>query len=178
MKNIVSIICSLLFLPLLDYSSYLLTESAKEVIRKADEKMRGKTSIESMNDYLIKESSIVKDYIPSFGSDTLLENRSCYKIKLIPKPGKPVIWKKIVVWLDKKEYLLLRAEFYDEKNILKNTMKSSELKMIGGRLLPSKVEIIPANKNEQKTIMQYTNIVFDKPFEDSFYTPENMKKIN
>lgn len=130
------------------------------------------------NDDLVKESSVVEDYIHSFEGDSLLENRNCYKIKLIPKPDAPVVWGKIIVWIDKKDYLQLRAEFYDEENILKSTMESSEIKMLGGKLLPSKIEMTPADKKEQKTIMLYTNIVFDKPIEDNFFVPENMKKIN
>lgn len=129
------------------------------------------------NDDFVKESSVVEDYTHSFAGDSLIEGRSCYKIMLIPKPEASVVWGKIFVWIDKKDYLQLRAEFYDEENTLINTMQSSEIKTIGGRLLPTKTEMIPADKKGQKTVMIYNNITFDQPIDDNFFTTQNMRKI-
>lgn len=228
------------------------TENAKEIIRKADEQMRGKTSTAEMviqtirptwtrelklktwtkgttlamilitspakekgtvflkndkevwnwipsierviklppsmmtqswmgtdftNDDLVKESSVVNDYTHSFAGDSTIAGRICYKIKLIAKPEAAVVWGKILVWIDKKDYLQLRAEFYDEENILISTMQSSEVKTMGGRLIPTKVEMVPADKKGQKTVMIYNSISFDQPISDNFFTTQNMKKV-
>lgn len=129
------------------------------------------------NDDLVKESSIVDDYVHSFAGDSLIEGRNCYKIKLVPKPEAAVVWGKIMVWIDKKDYIQMRAEFYDEENSLINTMQSYDVKQMGNRLIPTRVEMIPADKKGQKTVMIYNNISFDQPIDESFFTTQNMKKI-
>jgi len=129
------------------------------------------------NDDLVKESSIVEDYNHSFAGDSVIQGRDCYKIKLVPKPEAAVVWGKLMVWIDKKDYMQMRAEFFDEENILVNTMQSYNVSMLGGRLLPTKVEMLPADKKGEKTVMKYSSISFDQPIDDDFFTTQNMKKV-
>jgi hypothetical protein len=79
------------------------------------------------NDDLVKESSIVNDYIHSLGADTVINDLDCYKIILIPKPDAPVVWGKIVVYIDKTEFNQHLVYYYDEDNFLINTMVLSSL---------------------------------------------------
>ena len=53
-----------------------------------------------------------------------------------------------------------------------------DVKMLGGRLLPSKLTMIPAEKPGQKTEIIYKSLNFSKPMDDGFFTPENMTKVN
>lgn len=129
------------------------------------------------NDDLVKESSAVEDYEHSFEGDSIIDGRNCFKIKMIPKPEAAVVWGKIFVWIDKKDYLQLKTEFFDEDNMLISTMLGSEIKMMGGRLIPARMEMIPSDKKNQKTVMIFETIQFDTPIDDSFFSPDNMKKV-
>ena len=129
------------------------------------------------NDDLVKESSIVEDYTHSLSGDSIVKGRDCYKIMLVPKPESAVVWGKIISFIDKKDYLQMRAEFYDEDGELVNIMQSDEIKMLGGRLLPSKVEMMPANKKGEKTVMIYNSIQFDEPIDDGFFSTKNMTNL-
>ena len=129
------------------------------------------------NDDLVKESSIVHDYIHTLVGDSLIGDRECYKIELIPKPDAPVVWGKIYTWITKADYLQLRAEYYDEDGYLVNEMNLSNIKEMGGRLLPTRLEIIPVDKPDNKTVMEYLVIEFDKPIDDNFFSQQNMKRI-
>lgn len=129
------------------------------------------------NDDLVKESSIVDDYVQKIVGSEHQGERDCYKIELVPKPEAAVVWGKIFVWIDKKDYIEMRSEFYDENGALSQTMVGSELKMLGGKLLPSKMEMIPVGKKSQSTTIVYKTLLFDKPIEDSFFTTENMSKV-
>lgn len=129
------------------------------------------------NDDLVKEASVVEDYTHTLLGADMQEGRDCYKIQMIPKPDAAIIWGKVLVWIDKKDYLQLRTEFYDEEGALVNTMIGSEVKMIGGRLLPTKLDMIPADKKGHKTTITYTSIEFDKPLADNFFTTNNMTKV-
>ncbi|MCW5925129.1 MAG: outer membrane lipoprotein-sorting protein [Saprospiraceae bacterium] len=129
------------------------------------------------NDDLVKESSIVDDYVHKLLGSEKQGDRDCHKIELTPKPEAAVVWGKVVVWVDKKDYIQLRTEFYDENGALSQTMIGADLKMLGGKLLPSRIEMTPADKKGHKTEIAYKSLEFDKPLADSFFTTENMTKV-
>lgn len=129
------------------------------------------------NDDLVKEASILEDYNHSFLEDVVIDGRDCYKIQLIPKPKSAVVWGKIILCIDKKDSLLLSGEYFDEDGTLANTMHCSDIKMLGGRLLPAKMEMIPADKKGYKTVLIYNSLVFDTPIDNSFFTTQNITKV-
>ena len=109
--------------------------------------------------------------------DSTIEGRVCYKIEMIPKEYAAIVWGKINIWVDKKDYLQLRAEFFDEDGFLVNIMQSGNIKMMGGRLIPTKMEMIPAEEPDQKTVLTYVTMEFDQPLDDDFFSIQNMKRI-
>jgi outer membrane lipoprotein-sorting protein len=129
------------------------------------------------NDDLVKESSLVSDYIHSFNGDTIIGNRSCYKILLIPRPEAAVVWGKLITCIEKERLVQLHAEFYDDENRLVNTMNGYDIKLMDGRLIPTRFEMIPADKKNQKTEMRYESIQFDKPIDDEFFTVDKMRYL-
>ena len=129
------------------------------------------------NDDLVKESSSVKDYRHSFGKDSVIDDRECYMLILTPKPDAPVVWGKVYSWISKKDFLQLRVEFYDEDGELVNTMIGSNIKEMDGRLLPTKLEMNPADKEGHRTTVEYLSLKFEEPMEDDFFSEQNMKRI-
>lgn len=129
------------------------------------------------NDDLVKQSSLVNDYVHTLSNDSTLEGRSCYKIIMMPKPEAAVVWGKIVLFIDKKEFMEIRAEYYDEDGALVNIMNGSDIKMLGGKLLPAKMEMIPVDKPGQKTVLIYNDLKFDVMIDDNFFTVQNMKQV-
>jgi outer membrane lipoprotein-sorting protein len=129
------------------------------------------------NDDLVKEASIAEDYNHSISGDTTIDGRSCYKIQLLPKAESAVVWGKLLMCIDKKDNLMLYVEYYDEEGELINTMRTSDIKMLGGRLLPARMEMIPADKKNNKTVLIYNALEFDKPIDDNFFTTQNMPRL-
>ncbi|WP_261990452.1 outer membrane lipoprotein-sorting protein [Hymenobacter sp. BT188] len=83
------------------------------------------------NDDLVKESSIVTDYIHRLLGEEAVDGRPCYRIELLPRPEAAVVWGKVLVWIDTQDYLQLRSEFYDEDGQLVNTMHGSDIRLLG-----------------------------------------------
>ena len=129
------------------------------------------------NDDLSNQSSIIVDYNHKKIGKVKLYGRECYMIQLTPKPDAPVVWGKILVWVDTKDFLQLKTEFYDEDNYLVNTMRGSEIKTMNGRTVTTRMDIIPEDEPGNKTIMIYNDIQFDVKFKDSFFSVQNMKKV-
>lgn len=129
------------------------------------------------NDDLVKESSVVEDYNHSLAGDTVIDGRDCYIINMIPKPEAAVVWSKVVLCIDKKDFLEMHSVFFDEDGKLVNTMNSYDIKIMDGRLIPTRFEMIPADKKGQKTEMIYKTIQYNRPIEDNFFVVEKMKTL-
>jgi outer membrane lipoprotein-sorting protein len=129
------------------------------------------------NDDLVKASSRIDDYTHKLKGDTTIAGRKCWKIEMIPTDSAAVVWSKVNMWIDQKDYLELRLEFYDEDNKLVNILQCSDVKVMGGRTMPCKMEMIPADKKGQETIITYTSANFNQTIEDGFFTTQNMKKV-
>lgn len=129
------------------------------------------------NDDLVKESSIVNDYTHSLGKDSVIDGSSVYKVVLTPKPDAPVVWGKIVCYVEKKEYNQLLVKYFDEDDYLVNTMVLSDIRDMGGRILPTKLEMIPADNPKQKTVIEYLNQEFNIGLKEDFFSMQNMKRV-
>lgn len=129
------------------------------------------------NDDLVKESSVVNDYEHSLGPDTVVNNLDCYKIILTPKPDAPVVWGKIVTYIDKEEFNQHIVYYYDEDDFLINTMLLTDIKNMGGRIIPTHLEMIPADEPENKTVIEYLKMEFDLDFDEKFFSQQSMKRV-
>lgn len=129
------------------------------------------------NDDLVKESSVVNDYTQTLDKDSTVNGMPVYKIVLIPQPDAPVVWGKVIAFIDKKEFNQLLVYYYDEEGELVNTMVLSEIKNMGGRMLPTKLEMIPADNPNQKTVIEYQELEFDIGIDESFFSMQNMKRV-
>lgn len=129
------------------------------------------------NDDLVKQSSVIDDYKHTLKGTEKVEDRDCYKVELIPNPDAPVVWGKVLMWIDKAEYMQMKTEFYDEDGYLVHTMYGKKLKTLGGKLLPSVLEIIPADEDGHKTIVEYVSLDFKTAINESFFSIQNMKRL-
>jgi outer membrane lipoprotein-sorting protein len=129
------------------------------------------------NDDLVKESSVLEDYDHSILGDTIIDNRYCYRIQLLPKPEAAVVWGKLIVSIDKKDYLELNTLFYDEDGELVNIMNAYDIKVMDNRLIPTRFEMIPMDKKNQKTEMIYKQVLYNRPIDNSFFSIEKMKNL-
>jgi len=183
----------------LDYSMVYITAPAKEkgqvFMKRQKEMWNWVPSIDRMiklppsmmmqswmgsdftNDDLIRESSVVRDYTHTIvGEETILD-RLCHKIELIPHEDAAVVWGKVILWVTKADYLQLKIEFYDEDEYLVNTQLLSDIKEMGGRVLPCRLEMIPADEEGKKTVIEITSADYKTEVKESFFAQQNMKRI-
>jgi len=129
------------------------------------------------NDDLVRESSIVRDYTHTLKGDTIIEDRDTWKIELIPNEDAAVVWGRIETYITKGDYLQMLVKYYDEDEYLINTMVMSDIREIGGRILPTRMEMIPADNPKQKTVIIYKNIEFEIDIDSDFFSIQNMKRV-
>lgn len=182
-----------------EYSLILITAPAKEegqvFLKRKNEMWNWVPSIDRMikippsmmmqswmgsdftNDDLVKESSLVKDYEHRLMGKDTIEGYECYNVELIPHEDAAVVWGKIYMWISKEELLWLKAEFFDEDGDLVNTEILTDIKKMDDRIIPTHLEMIPADKEGHKTIMTFDEIDFDVNLKESFFSIQNMKRI-
>jgi outer membrane lipoprotein-sorting protein len=129
------------------------------------------------NDDMVKMSSIVEDYNQKIIGEEKKEGYICWKIELTPKENAAVVWGKIIIWIDKKDYMQMQVDYYDEDGFLVNQMIASEVKVFSGKKLPSKLRIIPKDKQGQETVITYTVWKFDIKIPEQYFTSNYMNRI-
>jgi len=129
------------------------------------------------NDDILRESSVVEDYTHSQEGEEEIDGRLCHKIKLLAKEDADVLWGHQVWWVDKKEYIILKAELYDEDGYLVRTERGMELKTMDGRFIPTVIELVPAEEPGRKTVLKILEVKFNIKLEESFFSQQNMKSV-
>jgi outer membrane lipoprotein-sorting protein len=128
------------------------------------------------NDDILRESSVVNDYTHEILGEESIGDRICYKIEMKAKENAAIVWGKQIRWIDKKDFLVLRAELYDEDGSLVRTETGSDIKTMDGRIITTKIELIPEDEPENKTLVEILEIKFNIPVEESFFSQQNMKR--
>ncbi len=129
------------------------------------------------NDDLVRESSLVKDYTHKLIGEEIIDGFECYKAELIPFDDAPVVWGKVLMWISKKELHWLKAEFYDEDGYLVNTEILTDVKKMDDRIMPTRMEMIPADDEGHKTVLIFNEMKFNIDLKESFFSQQNMKRI-
>lgn len=129
------------------------------------------------NDDILKESSLVIDYHHTIIGTGQVSGYDCYKIQLDPKEEAAVVWGKIILYISKQEFFELKAQYFDEEGILVKTHLLSDIQFMYDRKIPTRYEIIPGDKSNQKTVVIITRATFDVPVSDAFFSQQNMKSV-
>ena len=129
------------------------------------------------NDDLVKQSSMVVDYTHKILSEEIVEGLDCWKLELIPNEEATVVWGKLIVWIDKSDFMQLKIEFYDDDEEIVNLMNGYNFKMFGNKKLPSKIEFIPLEDQGNKTIIEYKIWEFDKDIPSNYFTTQYVSRL-
>ncbi|MFP4023610.1 MAG: outer membrane lipoprotein-sorting protein [Thiohalospira sp.] len=129
------------------------------------------------NDDILKESSMVVDFTHKIAGSENIDGWDCWEIEMTPKENAVVVWGKIIRWISKDENMMMKAEYYDEDEYLVKTEFASDVKTMDNRNIPTRIETIPADKDNQKTVVIINDIKFNIDINDSFFSQQNMKRV-
>ena len=130
------------------------------------------------NNDLMKQNSIVTDYKHTFAGTEKLEGYDCYVIDLKPLPEAAVVWGKIKIWIAKKNLISMKIEYFDTHGKLMKTETASRIKTMGGRMLPSHMEMISNTKKGHKTLIDILHQEFNvKGLQQDFLSIQNVRNV-
>ncbi len=128
------------------------------------------------NDDLVKESSLVVDYDHRVvrtegGGDTAV-----YVVEANPKPDAAVVWGRILLRVRVSDLLPVSQEFYDERGQLVRVMTFSDVRSLGGRIIPTRWEIRPTAKPGNWTAVVLKRARYDAPIAAEIFSQRNLQK--
>ena len=127
------------------------------------------------NDDLVKQTTLQEDYDYRIVElDGGVEGE--VYLELVPKEDTPSVWGKIVIAVREEDYLPVWQKFYDERGKLMRVMNFREIKTIGGRVLPTVMELIPQTDDGQYTIVRYIEGEFDIDLPSEIFTLRNLQR--
>lgn len=127
------------------------------------------------NDDLVKESNVINDYLHRIIATKVIEGTESYIIEAIPHESASVVWGKMVYYVRKKDLVPLKQEYYNERGELIKVLKFSELKRIGGRLLPTKWRMQTVGKDGHDTVIVIKDVSFNQPINDRVFSLSNLR---
>lgn len=128
-------------------------------------------------DEIIRFTSLESDYTPKIVGEELVAGIACHKIELTPKADKKVIWGKIILLIDKADYIQMKTELYDNKLTKVTTLEGSKIKLLGGKKLASVYKVTPHNKKNQVTTIEYLSVNFSPKLDKAFFAKANIGEI-
>lgn len=130
------------------------------------------------NDDLVKESTLLEDYsaelIPP--SAEAAGAGPVYCIRLTPKARTATVWAGIVLTMDARSLLPLHEEYVDEKGRKMRRIEYREVKELGGRRMPTRLELFSLSKPGNKTVIEYQRAEFNAKVSDSVFSLRNLQK--
>jgi hypothetical protein len=121
------------------------------------------------NDDLVKESSLHRDF--DARADRRSQDPPGWWLDLTVKPGAVGRWARIEI-LVADDGLPVEERHYDRKGRLARTMRFDEVRVMGGRRIPTHMVLVPEGLEGQRTELRYLEVQFDADVpEDTFSLP-------
>jgi outer membrane lipoprotein-sorting protein len=128
------------------------------------------------NDDLVKESRLADDYTYKITFEGERGGQGVIEITLTPREEAAVSWGRIVVTVGAKHSLPLEQRYYDEDQALARTVTFSQIKELGGRRVPTRMRMVPADAPAEFTQVDYEQIEFEVKLKDATFSKASLKR--
>ena len=123
------------------------------------------------NDDLVREVSLVKEYHVE-----QKDQGDNHQLILIPKESTVTVWARIEILVKKETLLPIEQSYFNERGEKVRSMYFSDIREFSGKKLPSKMSMIPHNKKDHKTVIEYVELEFNTTMDVDIFTLRNLKK--
>jgi hypothetical protein len=128
------------------------------------------------NDDLVKENRFSEEYTFTVSFEGVRDGVEVIEIACVPKEDAPVVWGRVVVRVRTEDWLPLVIDYFDEGGRPARTMTYGDVRTLGGRRLPSRLTVVPADKPNESTTVVYEEIAFDVPLAPDTFSLQNLQR--
>lgn len=127
---------------------------------------------------VVKADSIVKDYTHKIVEKKSRNGGTVYLIEALPKEDAAVVWGKILMEIFETgdEVLPVKEEDYSERGEKMRTLQFLEVKQMGNKRIPTRIECVPHKKAGHRTVITYKKFEMDLTFPQRFFSLKMLQK--
>jgi hypothetical protein len=126
-------------------------------------------------DDLVRESSLVDDFDIQLGFEGDRDGTDIWAFVLTPRPEAPVVWSRIELEVRRRDRMPLRSRYYDDRGGLARTMRFSDFRTMGGRLVPAELSVHPEDRPGERTTLRYADLEFGVRLEPAFFSLQRLR---
>lgn len=123
----------------------------------------------------LESDAVTKKYAASITREEELEGKPCWVLQL-DATVKDVPYFKRIMWVDKQSFVPLKEELYAKSGKLLKVSRVLEIKKIGSRLFPVKVEMVNMLRKNSKTVFEMKDVAFDVKLPNDMFTMRNLQR--
>jgi len=120
-------------------------------------------------------SQEVEKYKYKFLRDETLDGMDCFVTERLPE-DKYSGYTRQVAWVDKKEYRILKVEYYDRKNSLLKTLRNTGWNLYLEKFWQPDLSVMQNHQTGKATRLVYENYQFKVGLDDKDFTKNSLKR--
>ena len=126
------------------------------------------------NDDLMRETSYLDDYDAELSSEER-EGVTYLKATLTPKPDAPVVYSALVFLITPETWVPVRSEYFDDGELIR-AMTFDQIETIAGKQIPMRMTILPVDKPDERTLVEYLDLELDIPVDEDLFTRQGLRR--
>lgn len=123
----------------------------------------------------LESDAVRKKYSAAITKEEEFAGKQCWVLQL-DATAKDVPYFKRVMWVEKQAFVPLKEEMYAKSGKLLKVSTVLEIKKIGTRDFPVKVEMVNMIRKNSKTVFEMKDVVFDVKLADDIFTMRNLQR--
>jgi outer membrane lipoprotein-sorting protein len=128
------------------------------------------------NDDLVKMSYFARDYDAVALGEGTVDGFTSYHLTLSPRPGAPVTYSRVELWLRVPDCAPVLMQAFDEKNGLRTTTRYRAFRRFGEREVPTVWEVVNEREPDRRTTFTIEEADFDLDIPNSVFTRANLER--
>ncbi|MFH1689953.1 MAG: outer membrane lipoprotein-sorting protein [Candidatus Eisenbacteria bacterium] len=128
------------------------------------------------NDDIVRDSSFEDDYESEVVGRT--DDPPGWKVRMKARPEAVGLWNSVEMVFADDGGLPVMAQFFDRKDRLSRTMRFGEVKVLGGRRVPTLITIVPEREEGRRTEFRYLDVEFDVELSDDTFSLSSLERMH
>lgn len=149
-------------------------------VRRIPTKNRGDRYMGTDFSYEDASSIQINKYTFRLIEDKIIDNQNCFQIEQIPQDkqlSEESLYGKIVQYVDKAKYVIVKADYYDKKGVLIKEFKATQFVKVEDIFRPNHVELKDLRFNH-KTIVDFENRIIGREINDYVFSIQSLERSN
>jgi outer membrane lipoprotein-sorting protein len=123
----------------------------------------------------LEADALHRKYTATLGGEVDFEGHACYVLTL-DATVKDAPYYKRTMWVDKSLFIPWKEEMYAKSGTLLKVSHVLDIKKIGARHFPVKVEMVNKLRKDTKTVFEMSDVIFDVKIDQNVFSLQNLQR--